>query len=117
MQCPFCKSNNVEVPTVDIGVGEQQCGPAACEDCGASQDSNGKWQQYDDGHGVHDVRIGRTITFTDGEGKEHMGVIRDAQYSDGEPIGLVVEDVSENCQYGGVFFENGKWVMKALRIL
>ncbi len=114
MQCPFCKSNAVEVPTVDIGVGNQQCGPASC---GASQDRDGKWQQYDDGFGVHDVRIGRTITFVDGEGKEHTGVIRTAQYSDGEPIGLVVSVDEEACQYGGIFYEDGKWVMKALRLL
>src|SRR5438045_559631 len=28
MKCPFCNSEHVEVPTVDIGVGEQQCWPA-----------------------------------------------------------------------------------------
>ncbi len=116
MQCPFCKSNAVEVPTVDIGVGNQQCGPASCEECGASQDRDGKWKQYDDGFGVHDVRIGRTIAFTDGEDKQHTGVIINAQYSDGEPIGLVVEVAEENCQYGGVFYEDGKWLQKALRI-
>jgi hypothetical protein len=36
MQCPFCDGD--VVPTVDIGVGEQQCGPAFCVDCGATQD-------------------------------------------------------------------------------
>jgi predicted Zn-ribbon and HTH transcriptional regulator len=34
MICPECDSENVEVPTVDIGVGEQQCAPASCLDCG-----------------------------------------------------------------------------------
>jgi len=37
MMCPFCKSENVEVPYVDIGVGYQQCGPAFCYDCNAHQ--------------------------------------------------------------------------------
>jgi hypothetical protein len=45
MKCPFCGSTNVDVPMVDIGVGEQQCGPAACLDCYASQDENGVWRQ------------------------------------------------------------------------
>lgn len=31
--CPKCGSTNVDVPTVDIGVGEQQCAPATCMDC------------------------------------------------------------------------------------
>lgn len=44
MTCPFCGSKNVDVPTVDIGVGEQQCGPAVCIDCDAAQDSDGKWR-------------------------------------------------------------------------
>ena len=44
MLCPFCKSTNVDVPTVDNGVGEQQCGPAWCVDCGASQDDMGMWE-------------------------------------------------------------------------
>lgn len=34
MKCPECGSTQVEVPTVDIGVGEQQCAPASCLDCG-----------------------------------------------------------------------------------
>lgn len=116
MQCPFCKSNDVDVPTVDIGVGVQQCGPASCMECGACQDSGGEWHQYDDGFGKTDVRIGRTITFTDGENKQHTGTVRSAEYCDGEPIGLVVEDESENCQYGGIFYENGKWIQKTLRL-
>ena len=53
MQCPACKSNNVEVPTVDIGVGNQQCGPAFCYDCGSTQDSDGTWVKYE---GELDVR-------------------------------------------------------------
>lgn len=32
MNCPKCGAD-VEVPTVDIGVGEQQCGPAFCTEC------------------------------------------------------------------------------------
>lgn len=47
MDCPFCKSTNVDVPMVDIGVGEQQCGPASCLDCGAAQDYDGRWQPAD----------------------------------------------------------------------
>lgn len=49
MMCPFCKSSNVEVPTVDIGVGEQQCGPAYCYDCYAYQDSCGTWVKDENG--------------------------------------------------------------------
>lgn len=37
MTCPWCQSGNIDIPTVDIGVGEQQCGPMACLDCGASE--------------------------------------------------------------------------------
>ena len=48
MICPFCKSDNVDVPMVDIGVGEQQCGPACCMDCLACQDSDGDWQQTEE---------------------------------------------------------------------
>lgn len=40
MICPFCGSKSIDVPTVDIGVGEQQCAPASCNDCGASQFSH-----------------------------------------------------------------------------
>ena len=43
MACPFCGSENVDIPMVDIGVGEQQCGPATCVDCLAGQDSDGTW--------------------------------------------------------------------------
>ena len=36
--CPEC-GGEIEIPTVDIGVGEQQCGPAFCLDdaCGWSE--------------------------------------------------------------------------------
>lgn len=44
MKCPFCDAE-VSVPTVDIGVGEQQCGPADCPNCGAAQDSDGRWHE------------------------------------------------------------------------
>jgi hypothetical protein len=37
MKCPYCQSENVDYPTVNIGVGEQQCAPAGCMDCGAVQ--------------------------------------------------------------------------------
>lgn len=37
MKCPFCNSENLDIPTVDIGVGEMQCGPARCLDCEAYQ--------------------------------------------------------------------------------
>jgi len=47
MKCPFCGSENVEVPTVDIGVGDAQCGPASCRDCLAYQDSNAIWHPYE----------------------------------------------------------------------
>lgn len=43
MECAFCGSTNVEVPTVDIGAGEQQCGPAECRDCRAAQTDDGRW--------------------------------------------------------------------------
>ena len=32
MKCPIC-GEEASMPTVDIGVGEQQCGPAYCESC------------------------------------------------------------------------------------
>jgi hypothetical protein len=88
MNCPFCTSEEVEVPTVDIGVGEQQCGPAACFECGASQDQDGKWVQYDafrrihyagsrcpHGFGHNDVRIGRFVSFLC-DGVETIGTVR-----------------------------------------
>jgi hypothetical protein len=37
MTCPYCDSENVEVPMVDIGVGETQCGAAFCYECMAFQ--------------------------------------------------------------------------------
>lgn len=37
MGCPWCGSSNVEAPTVDIGVGKQQCGPMGCNDCQSFQ--------------------------------------------------------------------------------
>ena len=43
MKCPFCNGASVDYPTVDIGVGEVQCGPAECNDCMAWQDGEGKW--------------------------------------------------------------------------
>ena len=46
MECPFCKSKNVEVPMVDIGVGSEQCGPAECLDCHAGQDFDGIWRDF-----------------------------------------------------------------------
>ena len=33
MTCPLCGSENIEVPRVDVGVGEVQCAPAYCLDC------------------------------------------------------------------------------------
>jgi hypothetical protein len=32
VRCPEC-GNTVEYPTVDIGIGEVQCGPASCPEC------------------------------------------------------------------------------------
>ena len=46
MECPFCLSKNVDVPMVDIGVGEEQCGPAICLDCNAAQDDQGAWHDW-----------------------------------------------------------------------
>lgn len=37
MRCPWCDSIDIDVPTVDIGVGEQQCGAAGCMDCSSFQ--------------------------------------------------------------------------------
>jgi len=34
MKCPYC-SHEMHCETVDIGVGEQQCGPYGCENCHA----------------------------------------------------------------------------------
>ncbi len=42
MKCTYCNCK-ADVPMVDIGVGEQQCGPAECPNCGAAQDHNGVW--------------------------------------------------------------------------
>lgn len=46
MECPVCGSTNIEIPTVDIGVGEMQCGPAQCNACGAAQDNEGEWHDH-----------------------------------------------------------------------
>lgn len=35
--CPDCGGPNCTAETVDIGVGEQQCTPFVCEDCGYVQ--------------------------------------------------------------------------------
>ena len=43
MICPFCKNDSVDVPTVDVGVGEIQCGPAICDICSAYQERDGEW--------------------------------------------------------------------------
>lgn len=43
MNCPFCGSDDIDIPTVDIGVGEQQCAPAGCLKCQAYQDMEGRW--------------------------------------------------------------------------
>lgn len=32
--CPYCGAA-CKIPTVDVGVGEQQSGPCGCENCGA----------------------------------------------------------------------------------
>ncbi len=46
MKCPFCGSDDVEVPMVDIGVGETQCGPAQCLECLSHQEADtGVWVQ------------------------------------------------------------------------
>lgn len=36
MECPWCGSKDVDCPTVDIGVGEQQIAPMSCA-CGAAE--------------------------------------------------------------------------------
>jgi hypothetical protein len=43
--CPFCKEV-ARFDTVDIGVGEIQCGPAECTNraCRAAQDMQGIWR-------------------------------------------------------------------------
>ncbi len=79
MNCPFCDSE-VDIPTVDISVGNQQCGPAACIDCGASQDGDGKWIPYDDGFGGHDARIGRSVSFLV-DGIKLTGLVRETKGS------------------------------------
>ena len=48
MNCPFCGSENVDVPMVDIGVGEIQCGPALCGDCLSGQNSEGVWTKNEE---------------------------------------------------------------------
>lgn len=47
MKCPNWGSEDTDIPTVDIGVGEIQCGPMQCNACGAYQDSAGLWYQLD----------------------------------------------------------------------
>ena len=37
MGCAWCESEDIDVPTVDIGVGEQQVAAAMCGQCGATQ--------------------------------------------------------------------------------
>lgn len=37
MVCPKCGSTDVNMPMVDNGVGMEQCGSAACLDCGWAQ--------------------------------------------------------------------------------
>lgn len=37
MECPWCESEDIDVPTVDVDVGEQQVASATCGQCGASQ--------------------------------------------------------------------------------
>lgn len=37
MRCPLCGAP-AECDTVDIGVGEQQCGPYMCIECGWMED-------------------------------------------------------------------------------
>jgi hypothetical protein len=44
MTCPFCGAV-AEVPTIDIGVGDEQCGPAECPKCGAAQDNDRVWRE------------------------------------------------------------------------
>lgn len=118
MNCPFCNSDII-LETVDIGVGSIQSSPAACEDCGASQDSSGQWQLYDDGHGNNHFAIGHHLTFTDDQGRELRGLVTMAQFSYNHFIGLVVYVESENCYYGGVFRdkEQKRWVMKPLILI
>lgn len=36
MICPYCGSKNIDIESVDIGIGFQQVAPASCE-CGARQ--------------------------------------------------------------------------------
>lgn len=45
--CPYCDGINVEVPTIDTEVGEVQCGPAFCIDCGAYQDGEDPARWYE----------------------------------------------------------------------
>jgi len=33
--CPYCGYDKCTAETVDIGIGEEQCGPYVCERCGA----------------------------------------------------------------------------------
>lgn len=47
MRCPYCGSDAVNAPTIDIGVGEIPCGPAGCEDCRSFQLSPDQEPQTD----------------------------------------------------------------------
>ena len=42
MKCPYCGAE-ATCDTVDIGVGEIQCGPYGCDYCEASQNKDGTW--------------------------------------------------------------------------
>lgn len=80
-------------------------------DCGASQDKDGKWVQYDDGFGAKDVRIGRSLTFLDPEGVSRRGLVTSAERVDGVYRGLTVLVKEEDCTYGGIKWDGSAWKM------
>lgn len=49
MECPYC-GGKCECDTVDVGVGEVQCGPYICENCGANEigPEISKWMELND---------------------------------------------------------------------
>jgi transcription elongation factor Elf1 len=52
MRCPYCNSENIDQPMVDIGVGEIPAGPATCQDCQAGQfitEHGYKWESGPEG--------------------------------------------------------------------
>lgn len=51
-----------------------------------------------------------------GDGETLTGQIESANFSDGRFIGYSVFVHQEHCTYGGVFYEDGVWLMRSLLV-